>query len=76
MAPFSLVPTPLLEMMLNDAPQETVEEYLRLREAHHHLVNHLRATRTQTEATVSGLQSLLDEIKPNTPAHLTRRSLE
>ena len=76
MAPFSLVPTPLLEIMLNDAPQETVEEYLRLREAHCHLVNHLRATKTQTEATVSGLQTLLDEIKPNATTHLTRRSLE
>ena len=28
------------------------------------------------EATVSGLQSLLDEIKPNATTHLTRRSLE
>lgn len=40
------------------------------------LVAYLRATKIQTEATVSGLQSLLDEIKPNTPAHLTRRILE
>jgi adenosine deaminase len=63
-------------MILDDAPQEAVDEYLRLREAHYHLVNHLRATKIQTEATVSGLKSLLDEIKPNTPAHLTRRSLE
>lgn len=76
MPPFSLVPTPMLEIMLNDAPPEAVDEYLRLREAHYHLVNHLRATKIQTEATVSGLQSLLDEIKPNTPAHLTRRSFE
>lgn len=74
--PFSLVPTPMLEIMLNDAPPEAVDEYLRLREAHHHLVNHLRATRTQTEATVSGLQALLDEIKPNATTHLTRRILE
>ena len=76
MAPFSLVPTPLLEMMLNDAPQEAVDEYLRLREAHCHLVNHLRATKTQTEATVSGLQSLLDEIKPDGSTHFARRRLE
>ncbi len=76
MAPFSLVPTPLLEMMLSDAPQEAVDEYLRLREAHCHLVNHLRATKTQTEATISGLQSLLDEIKPDGSTHLTRRRFE
>ena len=73
---FSLVPTPLLEMMLSDAPQEAVDEYLRLREAHCHLVNHLRATKTQTEATVSGLQSLLDEIKPDGSTHFARRRLE
>lgn len=76
MAPFSLVPTPLLEMMLSDAPQEAVDEYLRLREAHCHLVNHLRATKTQTEATVSGLQALLDEIKPDGSTHFARRRLE
>lgn len=74
--PFSLVPTPILEMMLEDAPPQAVAEYLRLREAHCHLVNHLRATKTQTEATVSGLQSLLDEIKPNATAHLAGRLLE
>lgn len=74
--PFSLVPTPLLEIMLEDAPQETVDEYLRLREAHCHLVNHLRATKVQTEATVSGLQALLDEIKPDTSSHFFRCRLK
>lgn len=58
------------------APQEAVDEYLRLREAHCHLVNHLRATKTQTEATVSGLQALLDEIKPDGSTHFARRRLE
>lgn len=64
MAPFSLVPTPILELMLQDAPEEAIEEFNRLRDIHCHLLTHLRATKQQTDSTVDELQSILNQAKP------------
>lgn len=79
--PFNLVPTPVLEVLLNEAPDtqqtfQAIAELNRLRAAHCHLLTHFVAVKSQTEASTAGLQSLLGEIKPHNTAHLTRGQLE
>lgn len=74
--PFSLVPTPVLELMLNesDHPEadKAIEELNRLREMHCHLATHLIAVKQQTDASVAGIHSLLGKVEPHTAAKLTR----
>lgn len=56
--PFSLIPTPVLEWMLdNSNNQEAIDEYNRLREIHCHLATHLIAVKQQTDSTVAGIQA-------------------
>lgn len=75
--PFSLVPTPILELMLNESDhpetEKAIEELNRLREIHCHLATHLIAVKQQTDASVAGIQSLLSEIQPSPSTKLTRR---
>ena len=75
--PFSLVPTPVLELMLNESDNDkAIEEYQRLRDVHCHLLTHFVAIKAQTEASHAGLKSLLGEVEPHPAAHLPRRLLE
>lgn len=79
--PFKLVPTPVLELILNEAPatpqtDQAIAELQRLRDVHCHLLTHFVAVKQQTEASTAGLQSLLGEVKPQPTAHLTRGLLE
>lgn len=79
--PFSLVPTKVLEILLNEAPvnpqtEQAIAELQRLRDVHCHLLTHFVAIRNQTEASTAGLQSLIDEIESDSTAHLTWDHLE
>lgn len=68
--PFSLVPSPVLELMLEESGnRDAVTEYLRLREIHCRLAQHLVAIKQQTEATIGGIQSVC-EVEPNAPPKL------
>ncbi|CAB4122474.1 hypothetical protein UFOVP33_11 [uncultured Caudovirales phage] len=75
--PFSLVPTPILELMLNESDhpktEQAIEELNRLREIHCHLATHLIAVKQQTDASVAGIQSLLGEVEPSPAPKLPRR---
>lgn len=66
--PFSLVPTPVLEWLLEstDDPKadQAIAELNKLRDAHCHLLTHFVAIKTQTEASTSGLKSLLGSVQP------------
>lgn len=61
--PFSLVPTPIIESILNDSdhPQaaKAIEELNRLRDVQCHLVTHFVAVQRQTQASGAGLRSLV-----------------
>ena len=79
--PFSLVPTPVLESMLNEAPAtpttgQAIAELNRLRDAHCHLLTHFVAVKQQTDASHAGLRLLLGEVQPEPAAHFPRRLLE
>lgn len=78
--PFSLVPTPFIETILNHSthPQadQAIEELNRLRDVQCHLLTHYVAVQRQTQASGAGLQSLISEIKPKPSTHLTRGQLE
>ncbi len=70
--PFSLVPTPVLELILEKENNElAIEEYQRLREIHCHLASHLVAIKQQTDASVAAIASL-GQVEPSAPANLTR----
>lgn len=75
--PFSLVPTPVLELILNESDNDkAIAEYRRLRDVHCHLLTHFVAVKTQTEASHAGLKSLIGEVEPHPAPHFPRRLLE
>lgn len=80
--PTSLVPTPFIEMILNNAAgphaEQAIEELNRLRAVQCHLLTHLETTKMQTDACISCVRPLVEGIQPfcNPPAHLTRGSFE
>ena len=65
--PFSLVPTPTLELLLeqSDHPQanQAVIELIRLRDANCHLLTHFVAVQNQTKISASGIKSVLGGIQ-------------
>lgn len=69
--PFSLVPTPVIELILQttDDPKadEAIAELNKLRDVHCHLLTHFTAVKTQTDASASGLRSVLGDV-PTHPA--------
>lgn len=75
--PYSLVPTPILEAILNDANNEqAAAELQRLHDVNCHLLTHYVATKQQSEATHAGLDLLLGEIEPEAPPQLPRCRLK
>lgn len=66
--PFSLVPTPVIEWILQttDDPKadEAIAELNKLRDVHCHLLTHFTAIKTQTDASASGIKSVLGEVNP------------
>ena len=80
--PFSLVPTPFLEMMLENLDEsdtraaKAIEELQRLRDVQCHLVTHLMAVKRQSEASAAGLQALLkdDDTAPLSTGMLKKHS--
>jgi len=78
--PFSLVPTPALELIIEESDHphadKAVEELRKLRDINCHLLTHFVAIKQQTEASTAGLQSLVREIEPEAPPHLSGRLLE
>lgn len=66
--PFSLVPTPVIECILQntDDPKaaQAIAELNKLRDVHCHLLTHFTAVKTQTDASASGLKSLLGSVQP------------
>jgi hypothetical protein len=75
--PFSLMPTPFLELILNESDSPHVEhainELHRLRAVQSHLLTHLEATKMQTDACISGVHPLFKIVQPlcDPPAHLS-----
>jgi hypothetical protein len=65
--PFSLVPTPVIEWILQntDDPKadQAISELNKLRDVHCHLLTHFVAVKAQTEASTSGLKSLLGNVQ-------------
>lgn len=74
--PFSLIPTPFIEMILNDTEhphaEQAIDELNRLRAVQCHLMTHLSSTKMQTDACISCVQPLLDGVQPlcHPPPHL------
>jgi hypothetical protein len=66
--PFSLVPTPTLELLLeqSDHPQanQAVIELIRLRDANCHLLTHFVAVQNQTKISAAGIKSVLGDVRP------------
>ncbi len=79
--PFSLIPTPVLEILLDQSGDEqAIAEYQKLRELHCHLASHLLAIKQQTDASIAGIQSitgnLVEQVQTDGAAHFSRRRLE
>lgn len=64
--PFSLVPTPVIEWILQntDDPKadQAIAELNKLRDVHCHLLTHFVAVQSQTQASASGLRSVIGEV--------------
>ena len=80
--PYSLIPTPFIDLIINDTDhphaEQAVEELNRLRAAQCHLVTYLQATKAQTDACTAGIQSLVEGVQPlgHPPPHLFRGRLK
>ena len=65
--PFSLVPTPVIEWILQttDDPKvdEAIAELNKLRDVHCHLLTHFVAVKQQTDSSASGIKAVLGEIQ-------------
>lgn len=61
--PFSLVPTPFIEWILQttDHPKadQAIAELNKLRDVHCHLLTHFVAVQNQTQASASGIRSVV-----------------
>lgn len=77
--PFSLVPTPVIEWILQntDDPKadQAIAELNKLRDVHCHLLTHFVAVKQQSEASTSGLKSVLGGIQthPSPPLKLPKK---
>lgn len=77
--PFSLVPTPVIEWILqtSDDPKadQAIAELNKLRDVHCHLLTHFVAVKTQTESSASGIKSVLGDIQthPSPPLLLPKK---
>ncbi|CAB4154486.1 hypothetical protein UFOVP653_5 [uncultured Caudovirales phage] len=80
--PYSIIPTPFIELILNDTEsphaEQAIEELNRLRAVQCHLVTHLHATKLQTDACISVVEPLIESVQPlcDPPAHLLGGSLK
>ena len=77
--PFSLVPTPVIEWILQttDDPKadEAIAELNKLRDVHCHLLTHFVAVQNQTKSSAAGLKSVLGEVQthPSPPLVLPKK---
>lgn len=69
------VSTSNLERILNNAEdtaitQAAIDELNRLRELNHYLITHLAAVKRQTDASLAGVLSLVDQVEAHRSTHL------
>jgi hypothetical protein len=73
--PFSLVPTPFIECILQttDDPKadQAIDELNKLRDVHCHLLTHFVAIKQQTEASASGIKSVLGDVQTHPAPRLS-----
>lgn len=73
--PFSLVPTPVIEWILqsSDDPKadEAIAELNKLRDVHCHLLTHFTAVQNQTKSSAAGLRSVLGDVQTHSDPPLT-----